>query len=391
MMTKAEIIDAAFKVWGRNFYRKTSLSQLAGELGVSKAALYRHFLNKKALIEAMTDCFLDEFINAVTSEYEQALHANDPVQGSMMVIRAIAVYFAHNAYALVFSLINLNPHNTEEYKKVTLKLKFLNNIFDKNNKSPISMYLFTSLTFFMAHFHKKNNSFENPPSKKDCQRIIDMICRNIENGLGRSKGEIDKLDLSKLEKKVKRSMQITELDPVLKAVSQALAKAGPWEISMDMVAQKLKLSKSSLYGHFKNKHDMIYRYFSSELTQVINHAQQGLGLSENPVEQLYLGIFSIAFYLISKPDLLASLAWFRTRKLDVEKPEMQDDFLGLFGNIKIESLQSASKDEKRQISHLIFFLIIIILMHQAQDEKSLIKNIRSLYRFITLGLKDCIK
>ncbi|MDR0472401.1 MAG: TetR/AcrR family transcriptional regulator [Treponema sp.] len=40
-MTKNDIIKAAFRVWGREFYQTASLSELALELGASKAALYR--------------------------------------------------------------------------------------------------------------------------------------------------------------------------------------------------------------------------------------------------------------------------------------------------------------------------------------------------------------
>ena len=52
-MNQEDILQAAFLVWGREAYKKMSLSDVAQELAVTKPALYRHFRNKEALLEAM--------------------------------------------------------------------------------------------------------------------------------------------------------------------------------------------------------------------------------------------------------------------------------------------------------------------------------------------------
>jgi len=76
-MTKVEVIEAAFKAWGREFYLNTSLSQVARELGVSKPALYRHFCSKQALLDAMTGHFFDDFADFIREGYEKALETGD--------------------------------------------------------------------------------------------------------------------------------------------------------------------------------------------------------------------------------------------------------------------------------------------------------------------------
>ncbi|MFA6508713.1 MAG: helix-turn-helix domain-containing protein, partial [Treponemataceae bacterium] len=52
-MNKDDIISAAFKAWGREGYRKMSLSDVAAELSVTKPALYRHFRDKDVLFTEM--------------------------------------------------------------------------------------------------------------------------------------------------------------------------------------------------------------------------------------------------------------------------------------------------------------------------------------------------
>jgi AcrR family transcriptional regulator len=42
---------------------------------------------------------------------------------------------------------------------------------------------------------------------------------------------------------------------------------------MEMVARRSGLSKSGLYAHFKNKQDMLNRFFITEFTRIANYAK----------------------------------------------------------------------------------------------------------------------
>ena len=187
-MTKVEIIDAAFKVWGRNFYRKTSLSQLANELGVSKPALYRHFENKQALIDAMIGRFFDDFAASIRMDYEQALGASEADEGIFAIIRSIAGFYGRNVYDFVFSLINVYDRKSagriaaQELKSRGVDMETLYIIMKKKYSTETMIGLiFPTLIFFMAHFHKAKQSFENPPSGKEIEKIISDINKSIES------------------------------------------------------------------------------------------------------------------------------------------------------------------------------------------------------------------
>jgi AcrR family transcriptional regulator len=397
MMTKNEIIDTAFRVWGRDFYRKTSLSQLARELGVSKPALYRHFLNKRALMNAMTERFYDDFAAYIREDYERAEKLDDHFQGFLLVFRGIAGFFAHNAYALLFTLINHDHHISRRTVADSLTLRGLNMDFFRNiiNSeygfgSTVMQQVFATLNFFMAQFHIEAKSFENIPNEEEIQKIILTIVNIIEYGLCLNAADIDSLDLTRLENLIVKPAQSAELEPLFKAVAEAVAEAGPWEASMDMVAQRMGFSKSSLYCHFKNKRDMILKLFINEFTNIIKSARHGMSLSDEPVEQLYLGIYSIAFYLRSRPELLAAMAWVRTRKLDLSKSEKQFEVFRFFEDIKIAAMQNKTEEEKRRLSHWVLFLIILALMHDKSRKKQN-DNIRFLFRFITSGLRGFTK
>ena len=58
-----EIIDAAFRLFSRLGFKKTTLDEVAGEVGIVKSALYRYFDNKEELFNAMIDRIAQEHIN----------------------------------------------------------------------------------------------------------------------------------------------------------------------------------------------------------------------------------------------------------------------------------------------------------------------------------------
>ena len=408
-VNKEKIVGAAFRVWGRNFYQKTSLSQLAGELGVSKPALYRHFSNKQALIKAMTERFFDDFADSIREEYEETLrHCLSPqikstADGIFAIIMGIAGFYGRNVYAFIFSLINVydrnkNPTSTEQLKARNVDMGALHQIFQKEyTAEPVGMQLiFATLTFFMAEFHKTKKTFENIPSEEEIQKTAYVICESIKCGLDYKIEVIKTINFDELEKLAEKKACVAEPEPLFKAVAEAVAEAGPWKASMEMVAKRLGLSKSSLYGHFKNKKDMLRRLFIGEFRRIIEFARQGIKLSQVPEEQLYLGIYSIAVYLRSRPEFLVSLDWIRTRKLDLGKSEKQNEIFRLFEDVAIERLQNSGEDEKRRMSHWIMFLLINIMMRTelAENRLPVFRNadaqkndIRLLYRFVILGLK----
>jgi len=394
-LTKTEIVDAAFKVWGRNFYRKTSLSKLACELRVSKPALYRHFENKQALTAAMTERFLDDFSASIRADIERAQGMTDPDEGIFTIISSISGYFARNVYALIFSLINIYDRTidgddfSKRLKTRGVDLSTITVIIEKKYAvdNPVVQMIFATLTFFMAHFHNLKKLQKKPPCEEEIQKILSFICKIIKQGIGYSAQKIDAIDFEKQETRlgVPEDMKI---EPLFKAVAEAVAEVGPWDASMDMVAKRLGLSKSSLYGHFKNKKDMLHRLFTGEFERIINFARKGMALSGIPEEQLYLGIYAITVYLRSHSEFMVSMDWIRTRKLDLGKPEKTPEIFKLFEVVDINPV-SGGEEEKERISNWILFLLINVLTRQGRSTsaKDVHNNeIRVLYKFITLGL-----
>jgi len=410
-MTKKEIIETAYKVWGREFYLNTSLSHVARELKVCKPALYRHFLNKNALLEAMTRHFFDDFAGFIQDDYERAIKTEDKSEGAFIFIRKITEYYAKNVDSFIFSMTILNDHKLDSFNMLEelcirgIDMDYFHDSIKKEYDCDklVMRLLFTTLTFYMANFHNMGNSLTNPPDEEAISKIIDMISVIIARGLGYNSTEINLIDYEKLESLVLGKLNNIDDDPLLKAVAGAVAEAGPWDASMEQVAKRSGLSKSSLYSHFKNKQDMLHQLFLTESMRIIDFARHQIKQSEIPQEQLYLGIFSVAEYLRSKPDILVALDWIRNRKLNLTPTDHKHKglllwSLRLFEVIDITPLQnegspfreiSVGEKDNFTISPWILILIVKALMgkepgHALGDVPN--SDIRALYKFITLGI-----
>ena len=66
--TKEFIIDEAYKLFLKRSYEAVSISDISKAIGLTKGALYHHFVNKEDLFKAVVDKYLD--IIEFTDEYK---------------------------------------------------------------------------------------------------------------------------------------------------------------------------------------------------------------------------------------------------------------------------------------------------------------------------------
>jgi AcrR family transcriptional regulator len=323
-MTRADIIQAAFRAWGRDYYRSTSLSDVARELGVSKAALYRHFCGKQALLEAMYEWSLDDYTAKIRNDLLRAAAAG-PREALFIMIRAIMTYYAGNAYLFIFSLVYVYGERRMGNPREFLAKRGLDMGFFEKMRGIASFpreyqLVMATLTFAMAYHHRLGASERTALGGGELERDISQVLCIISGGLGFQKKGLETLDYGLLEEKVSGISRRIEANELLRSVAEAVASAGPWGVSMEMVARVSGLSKSGLYAHFKNKEDMLARLFITEFDRIIDFAEESMKFSTDTVERLYLAVFAICDYLRSRPDVLITLDWLRNRRIGVPEP-----------------------------------------------------------------------
>ena len=405
-MTKDDIIKAAFKVWGRELYRTTSLTEIAQELGVSKAALYRHFKDKETLLEAMYPSFFDNCATFIKNGCEKAGNAASRQETCIMLMRTIAEYYILNKDAFIFSLVrvfnNLDRQNlAKEFLKRGINFEFMVREEAKDAPYPSMMQLIITTTILrIAISHRQSRETGELQTDETVKNVLNQIESRIKNGLNLDARKIAALDLETLERQVSgTAYEDTENNAILRAVAEAVAEAGPWNASMEMVAKRSGLSKSGLYAHFKNKQDMLDQLFITEFSRLVNFAKAQLETTEVPEAQLYLAIMSIVYYLRSRPEIFIAIDWIKTRRLEFGE-EVSALISRTIASIELGVVKELDPHMLLDIAHWMLFLIVNTLawwpskpeagrnIEWAKNTKEIPnESFRFLFRFIAIGLE----
>ncbi|MDR1931072.1 MAG: TetR/AcrR family transcriptional regulator, partial [Treponema sp.] len=338
-MTRDDIIGAAFKVWGRELYKVTSLSKLADTLGVSKPALYRHFPDKQALLDAMERRFFDDYAANIKPAIEKVRELESWQERILIMVRGMTEFFSFNFDYFIFSLDKMSQkdhfhHYTDELEKrgirfsefapkdapllrlfgerCTVSAGEIPEIFFADpigGGNPANFFVdYPSVLFFAGitaifetgRYHKQRSlqvlhKVQDPSGISgagDPLGVAAAAVEKVRKGLGFNREIVEALPFEALEKPgIEAPLPPNSL---FMAVAEAVALAGPWNASMEMVAKLSGLSKSGLYAHFKSKEDMLSKLFVPEFKRIAELAVKYAGLSERREERLYLVLFSIA-------------------------------------------------------------------------------------------------
>ncbi|MDR1307430.1 MAG: TetR/AcrR family transcriptional regulator [Treponema sp.] len=388
-MTRDDVISAAFFVWGRELYKTTSLAKLADALGVSKPALYRHFPGKDALLKAMETRFYDDYAAEMKPVLEGAVGIACWQERIFVMARFITAYFARHFDYFIYSLTHIHYKKEEKHRFFDDKEMQKRGIFfarliqgmQADREYPPVMFLAGTTSFFdMALFHKNQVGHKNrfpltaaqqrellgkrleyAPSEEDVQCFAEATVTRVRLGLCFDRELINSLPYEKLE-----ALSVPEEpyspDPLLKAVAEAMAEAGPYT-SMETVAKRSGLSKSGLYAHFKSKRDMFSRFFMSEFDHIVAIVSARSGLTEGRAERLYLALHTIAVYLRARPEILIALEWVRIQRLNLDL-SVPAELYSLFEGFTIGDM--AVEKSPENTSQWILFLLVAVLMYRSE-------------------------
>jgi AcrR family transcriptional regulator len=388
-MTKQDIICSAFRVWGQDLYQSTSLTALARDLQVSKPALYRHFENKEAILQAMYTCFFDQYAAGIKPYYDQALATDNITEQYTIMVRANVDFYARQLDLFIFSLMqvygNREPRNMgQQLQERGIDMYALLPPRDDIHQYPALFQLvIASLTCLLALFHKQ--WYRAAPSEAAINTFKAFVEEKMIVGLGLDAALVDSLDYEKLEAVIAgQALETAQDKGLLQAVAAVVAEAGPWEASMEAIARKSGLSKSSLYSHFKNKQDMLMQMFRTEFDHIIRAVKVAITLSDKPAEQLYMAVLALVDYLHSHQEILSAVDRIRMRGVESEPP-IPVSLLTIFSGIHFAGGIVLSEELNRWV----LFIVINTLMHRPKTmsfAEISNKSIRKLFRFVCLGL-----
>ena len=144
MNTKEKILVAALRLFAVNGYEAVSVSQIAGELGITKGALYRHYKNKRDIFNCIFEyvCQLDversQKSGVPEKDYSEMPEAFPNVSTESLgnYMKAQFYYWSEDEIACNFrKMLTLEQYKSPEmsalYQKVLVSgpLEYIENLF----------------------------------------------------------------------------------------------------------------------------------------------------------------------------------------------------------------------------------------------------------------------
>lgn len=326
-LKKKQIIETAFKVWGEEFFYKTSLASLAKELGISKTALYRYFRNKESLIDEMRQVFLDVHRN-ICEEMTAKAEGKSFQKRLELFHDKFLRFYGENYWYYRFAFIFLLPHTAEGFHQIEEIRQLQHGMFPadqlqqefgwgEQEVKAVQRFIFSVGTFLLNRGNiKEVQEIEQLTS----EQLLDMNGKLVFEGM-EGPAKIRMPDFEAVEEKCRLELKdLLPKDPLFAAISKVVAEEGLWEASLEKIAKKAGMSKSSLYFHFHDRNEMLWKMIDRERQQL---GQLFLDRSEqlNSVEERLYAYFAIfAWYLSRRPEFLAVMNWFRFQQFHIKIP-----------------------------------------------------------------------
>ncbi len=124
---KEEIMLTALKLFAESGFEAVSTSMIAGELGITKGALYRHYKSKQEIFDSIIEKMFEqdekqaEETNVPVREYEEDAESYEhtSLEDLCEFVNSQYIYWTENEFALYFRrMITLEQYRNEEMKKL---------------------------------------------------------------------------------------------------------------------------------------------------------------------------------------------------------------------------------------------------------------------------------
>jgi AcrR family transcriptional regulator len=132
-LAKKRIIDAAYSIFYKRGYHNSTMDDIAGEVGVSKASLYSYFKSKEELLQAATNEYLTNSFNQYFYSNESLEPLEEIYHDLMNSIGLIQLNFEITALSSINE--NIRIINRDNYLKKLDTLKFF--VENQQNKGNI--------------------------------------------------------------------------------------------------------------------------------------------------------------------------------------------------------------------------------------------------------------
>ena len=317
--TKNLIIEAAFSFYKEPRYTDFSLSELAAKVGISKPAIYRHFTNKDAVINAMSDHFID-----LLAEHLAEFDGTDSKREANIPFSKIIQFFVDNPQYINYFIVQFSCHS--DYEKFLTEELFRRGIVSKavkeksfcvaDDKNISASMFFCAITFlFFIKIREMicreqnialDGNFANKIVKfvcgglKSCSKPGDLLFPTpIAPERKAFFDELCKINVDDFPKE----------DRIFSALANVIKKYTMSGVTVERIASELNMAKSSLYFYFDNKNELIQSQILKELAVLEECCRENTVEARDFSEHMYITMRTELEYFFARPSIIPICGW----------------------------------------------------------------------------------
>jgi AcrR family transcriptional regulator len=382
---KNNILDAAFRIWAKTRFSKTSLTPVAGELNLSKAALYRYFTNKDHLQSSMIAKFIGDMQEALDGFIRS--RGGQPMEGLVdSYYEFLFDYFCAHPYYFAFLHSYLMRTTREHGQRFEGLVASINRMFTAALKAAghdgdpdqlglsIRFIHMNCLFWFMQLF--KNEQEEMQPHKLDFSRPVSgekraqFLKRSLEHGLHGfvMGGPGARINFQAIEELGRiREHERPEPDRIFSAIEEVISECGYVDASVEKIASRIGINKSSLYFYFKNKNDMLLKTIKREQEHFSDLLRPRLSGLTAFSEMLYAFIVTLISYTLHNPGMITVLNWARYQNIGMSLPRQELHKIFAKFDFLRRALEQGILRGGPEDFNTIFIFIFFFIMHRLRE------------------------
>jgi AcrR family transcriptional regulator len=420
---KAQIVAGAFEAWGRSAFFQTHLDDVASQLGMTRPALYRHFRGKKALLDAMEDSFLSDYrelggsgcragVAAVAGAGVTAAGAGagaaasaDPGPEAALdrFVSSRVEFFGGNIAYLYFMMNHVGTHHESavlaEMMAQTARLgSLLARAPGVHDPATAGGYVRATVTFFLMRAGLTNQDLRpRTLGPRDREALATLVSRVCVSGYAVPGRLLERPPMDEIEATCAVAPdELPQEHPILRAVAETVAEHGFGDASIDRIARRAGLTKSSLYFHFRDRGDMFARLLDrhqERLTAIL--ASRARGVGGGTERRLYCFLVVLGSYFKAAGTIAAVLNWFRCHgyRLRVASAARPDETaIARWLAFLEDALREGSIDPRGvSLTHMAGHLSFVVINHMMMAGRTTrgveLADLRQIYDLFVHGIQ----
>jgi len=404
---RQHIIRTAFRVWGATRFTDMSLTTLAEELALTKPALYRYFKNKDELMSVMRDRCAADYIQLSEQLVDTVgdLNLEGLVHG---FVELMNLFFAEQPeYAAFFVTQFIGPaglarqdlsalfHGQHERLESAVRNQYPN--ADPELLAATGHFVMFSGVFWSMVGYIDEDLLPLDRHSRETSAIETSIARSYHvcmRGL-LLRDSFKRPDFKRVESLCSvGSDGRMESDRILSAISDVVAEVGLFDATIERIAEKVGMSKSSLYFYFKNKDEMLTKMVHRLRMHFFDVLLARMEQFSTIEDRLYAFLIVTAAYMLQNPELLTIAHWFRAQNLDIElDPATRERAFNAFAFLQNALNEGQMRVGAEDLVAVVSYLNLYV-MHDAaffrpdiSSEPELHLHMRSIYTLTMGGLR----